>query len=58
MLVLTHKVGHDIFIEAGGQVVKLTIMRADRGQARIAYDAPTSVSIVRGNAKVKEQKDA
>ena len=47
MLALTRREGESIFLFVDGKTIKVKLSYADYGEARLAFDAPEDVKILR-----------
>ncbi len=55
MLALTRKVGEDIWI---GEEIRVVVSRCRDGQVGLAFEAPPEVTILRGEIKRRQEKEA
>lgn len=57
MLVLTHRPGDKISLNADGVEITLQVIEVKGKQIKLGYKAPAFVKIVRENAILKEPKE-
>lgn len=57
MLVLTRRLDQEIFLTVGGERVVIAVLKIDRGQVRLGFDASRSVVITRSELAEREAEE-